>query len=94
MVRTEVFMGVQVILHPFVNGVETELDLNVKDTGEAFREIMKLYPAAEKEVVPKTGQLKGYVEIYVNGKTAYPNELSTPLKDGDSMSVLVFLAGG
>ena len=29
-------MGVKVTLHPFVNnGVETQLDLDVKDTGEA-----------------------------------------------------------
>ena len=87
-------MGVQVILHPFVNGVETELNLDVQDTGEAFKEIIKHFPVAEKKLFQKPGQLKGYVEIYVNGKTAYPNELSTPLKDGDSMSVLVFLAGG
>jgi len=87
-------MGVKVILHPFVNGVETEMELNVKDTREMFEEVTKRYPVAEKKLFQRPGQLKGYVEVYVNSKTAYPNELSTPLKDGDTVSVLVFLAGG
>jgi sulfur-carrier protein len=88
-------MGVKVTLHPFVNnGVETQMELDVKDTGEALNEIMKRIPGADKKLLQKPGQLKGYVEIYVNGQTAYPNELTAPLKDGDSMSVLVFLAGG
>ena len=88
-------MGVKVTLHPFVNNsVETQLDLNVKNTGEVFKEIMKRIPGSEKKLFQKPGQLKGYVEVYVNGQTAYPNELNAPLKDGDSVSVLVFLAGG
>jgi molybdopterin converting factor small subunit len=88
-------MSVKVILHPFVNnGVETQMDLDVKDTGELFNEVMKRFPEAEKKLFQKPGQLKGYVEVYVNSKTAYPNELTTPLEDGDSVSVLVFLAGG
>lgn len=88
-------MGVKVTLHPFVNnGVETKMELDVKDTGEALNAIIKHIPGAEKKLFQKPGQLKGYVEVYVNGQTAYPNELTTPLKDGDSVSVLVFLAGG
>jgi molybdopterin converting factor small subunit len=91
----EVFMGVKVTLHPFVNnGVETQMELDVKDTGEALNEIIKRIPGAEKKLFQKPGQLKGYVEIYVNGQTVYPNELTASLKDGDSVSVLIFLAGG
>lgn len=88
-------MGVKVTLHPFVNnGVEAKMDLDVQNTEEVFKEVIKRIPEAEKKLFQKPGQLKGYVEVYVNGQTAYPNELNAPLKDGDSVSVLVFLAGG
>ncbi len=87
-------MAIKVTLHPLVNGVETEMDLDVNDTGEMFKEVIKRFPVAEKKLFQKPGQLNRYVEIYLNSKTAYPNELTTPLKDGDSVSVLVFLAGG
>jgi molybdopterin converting factor small subunit len=88
-------MSVKVTLHPFVNnGVETQVEIEAKNTGDVMKEIIKRIPGAEKKLFQKPGQLKGYVEVYVNGQTAYPNELTTPLKDGDSMSVLVFLAGG
>jgi molybdopterin converting factor small subunit len=88
-------MGVKVTLHPFVNnGVETQFDIDAKNTGEVFKEIMKRIPGSEKKLFQKPGKLKGYVEVYVNGQTAYPNELTASLKDGDSVAVLVFLAGG
>ncbi len=88
-------MGVKVTIHPFVNnGVETQMDLDVRNTGDALKEVVKRISGAEKKLFQKPGQLKGYVEIYVNGQTVYPKELTTPLKDGDSMSVLVFLSGG
>lgn len=88
-------MGVKVILHPFVNnGVEAQLEMDARNTGEVLREVTKRIPGAEKKLFHKPGQLKGYVEVYVNGQTAYPNEMTAPLKDGDTVSVLVFLAGG
>jgi molybdopterin converting factor small subunit len=86
-------MSVKVTLHPFVNnGVETQMEIEAKNTGDVMKEVIKRIPGAEKKLFQKPGQLKGYVEIYVNGQTAYPNELSASLKD--SVSVLVFLAGG
>ncbi|MGD9578382.1 MAG: MoaD/ThiS family protein [Syntrophorhabdus sp.] len=88
-------MGVKVTIHPFVNnGVETQMDLDVRNTGDALKEVVKRISGAEKKLFQKPGKLKGYVEIYVNGETIYPKELTTPLKNGDSMSVLVFLSGG
>jgi molybdopterin converting factor small subunit len=42
----------------------------------------------------KKGMLKRHVEVLVNGKNTTPQELAYPVKDGDSLAVLVFLSGG
>jgi len=88
-------MAAKMTLHPFVtDGVERELEVQGKTVEACLREAMRQYPGIEKKIFAKPGQLKGYVEIYVNGKTAYPQELAHPVNDGDVVNVLVFLAGG
>jgi molybdopterin converting factor small subunit len=88
-------MGVTVVLHSFLtDGAETQLEVEGRCTGDCLREVIKRFPRAEEKMFAKPGQLKGYVEILVNGKTAYPNELAAPVTHDDTVSVLVFLAGG
>ena len=88
-------MGVKVNLHPFLNdGVETQVEVDGRSTGDCIKEVMRRYPAMEKKMFAKPGQLKGYVEVLVNGKPAYPNELAASVENGDEISLLVFLSGG
>jgi molybdopterin converting factor small subunit len=42
----------------------------------------------------KQGQLRRYCEILVNSKSTYPKELTTPVKDGDQIDIVVFFGGG
>lgn len=87
-------MSVKMVLHPFLNnGVETTVDVEGKTTGDCIKAVLKQYPAMEKKMFAKPGQLKGYVEIMVNGKPVQ-SELGTQVDNGDTVSVLVFLAGG
>jgi len=38
--------------------------------------------------------LANNIEVYVNLKSAYPNELAIPVKDGDEIHLTVMLTGG
>ncbi|MBW1912190.1 MAG: MoaD/ThiS family protein [Deltaproteobacteria bacterium] len=38
--------------------------------------------------------MKNVIEVYVNGETAYPDELARQVRDGDEIHLLVMLAGG
>ncbi len=88
-------MSIKATLHPFLNdGVELELDVEGKTVGECLKSIIKRHPAIEKKMFGKNGALKGYVEILVNGQGTAPRELAYEVKDGDALSVLVFLSGG
>lgn len=88
-------MAVNVTLHPFLNnGKELNLVVEGKSVGECINSILKQYPDMEKKLFDKKNKLKGYVEVLVNGKSTGKEELNYPVKDGDSVAVLVFLSGG
>lgn len=42
----------------------------------------------------KRGQLRPYCQILVNSKSTYPNELTTLVKDGDQIDIVIFVTGG
>lgn len=90
-------MSVQIKLHKthrrHTDGreaVEVE-GLTVK---ECLKNLVKAYPGLENEVFDKKGGLSKYIEVYINGTSAFPDELSKPVKDGDKIQLLYFLAGG
>ena len=88
-------MPIKATLHPFLNGgVELKLDVEGKNVGECLDSVIKHSPAIEKQMFEKKDMLKRHVEVLVNGKSTTPQELAYPVKDGDSLAVLVFLSGG
>jgi molybdopterin converting factor small subunit len=88
-------MPIKATLHPFLNGgVELKLDVEGKNVGQCLESAINQHPAIEKQMFEKKGMLKRHVEVLVNGKSTTPQELAYPVKDGDSLAVLVFLSGG
>jgi molybdopterin converting factor small subunit len=59
-----------------------------------LNELVRRYPEVKSELFDKRGNLHGYVELYLNGASAYPNELKRAVKDGDEVSVIVMAVGG
>ncbi|MBK7329779.1 MAG: MoaD/ThiS family protein [Dehalococcoidia bacterium] len=53
------------------------------------------YPGMRERVLDESGQLRRFVNIYVNGDDVRFSEgLGTPLKDGDEVSIVPAVAGG
>lgn len=53
------------------------------------------YPGIKERVMDESGQLRRFVNIYVNGDDVrFINGLGTPLKDGDEVSIVPAVAGG
>ena len=63
-----------------------------KTVGECLRNLEKKFP--KLELFDKKGELLHYYGTYVNGESAYPNELEKPVKDGDEISLVLMLYGG
>lgn len=53
------------------------------------------YPGIRERVMDEAGQLRRFVNVYVNGDDVrFIDGLSTPLKDGDEVSIVPAVAGG
>lgn len=90
-------MGVTIFLHKihqkYVNGKDT-VTVEGKSVEECLRHLTEQYPDIRGAVLTDNGTLNPVIEIYVNGESAYPDELKKPVKDGDKIYLLYTLAGG
>jgi hypothetical protein len=70
-------MSVRVNLTPYfcdiVDRKET-LEANGDTVGEVIDDIDKRYPGFKKECIDNQGKPYGFLEIYVNPETAFPDE--------------------
>ncbi len=75
------------------NGEKT-IEVEGDTVEKALNNFVSQYPGMKKELFDKNGKLLHYIEIYLNKVSAYPGELEKPLKDGDEIQIITFLAGG
>lgn len=53
------------------------------------------YPGMKERLLDENGQLRRFVNIYVNGEDVrFMSGLASPLKDGDEVSIVPAVAGG
>jgi molybdopterin synthase sulfur carrier subunit len=90
-------LSARIRVHPLLRDLADGQDI-VDVKGENLRECLadldRQFPGMRENIFDKRGKLLKHVEIFINGKTASPNELAAPVKDGDELSILMLLAGG
>lgn len=89
-------MAVEVALHPFFSpeGKTIKMTVEGNSVRDCLREVARVYPEAVEKMFGRNGKLRDDIEVFVNDKSSYPLELDHPVKDGDKISVIVFLGGG
>ncbi len=90
-------MSVKVSLHEthrqFTHGLEV-VEAQGETVGDCLDHVAQKYPGLGEALFEKKGKLRNYIEVFLNLKTTYPQELAMPVKDGDEIDVAVMLAGG
>ena len=90
-------MSIKVRLHPILKslaGGQEVVEVTGHTTGECLENLESRFPVIKQLIRDKQGQLRRYCEILVNSESTYPNELITPVKDGDHIDIEVFFGGG
>jgi len=90
-------MSIKVRLHPILQklaGGQEVVEVTGYTTGECLENLESRFPVIKQMIRDKRGQLRRYCEILVNSESTYPKELTTPVKDGDQIDIVVFFAGG
>ena len=70
------------------------LEIEGRNVDECLTEVVKRFPVLHEKVFSPIGELQGWIEIFVNGVHAYPENLGYPVEEGDEIEVRVFLPGG
>ena len=90
-------MSVTLLLHPFIAGERVPsgpVQVKGKTVGECLDVFLQQFPDVEDKLYERPGQLHAYIEVYVNDESAYPDELSRPVRDGDEISLTYLMSGG
>jgi molybdopterin converting factor small subunit len=77
----------------FTNGLDT-VEVQGNNVGDCLEDLIRQFPDMRNALFDKKGKLLNAVEIYLNQKSAYPDELVKPVKDGDDIHITLMLAGG
>jgi len=77
----------------FTNGLDI-IEADGKNVGACLDNLMGQFPDMKKVLFDKKGKLLNVIEIYINQKSAYPNELARQVKDGDNLHITLMIAGG
>ena len=65
-----------------------------KTLGECIDQLTGKYPEIKKLILDKEGKLTRSYDIYVNGESSYPLEMSKEIKDGDKINLVFVVFGG
>jgi molybdopterin converting factor small subunit len=90
-------MSIKVRLNPILKslaGGQEVVEVSGHTTGECLEDLESRFPNIKKMIRDKRGQLRPYCNILVNSQSTYPKELTTPVKDGDQIDIVVFVTGG
>ena len=81
------------VLQEFTGGREI-VEATGHTTGECLDNLEVQFPGIKQKICDERGQVIAPYDIYVNGETVYPEELTKPLFDGDEMAIMVIMVGG
>ena len=81
-------------LRPNTEGKST-VEAAGSTVGEVLADLGKTYPDINRRIFSGEGQLQQYVNVYVNDEDIrFMDELATPVKDTDEVSIIPAIAGG
>ena len=81
-------------LRPYA-GKQASVECQATTVGEALKSLTSTYGDLRKHLYTDDGRIRSFVNIYVNDEDIrYLEKENTPIKDGDTISIVPSIAGG
>ena len=80
-------------MHHLTGNVKV-LNVEGKTIGECLEELLKEFPQLRESLFAEDGKLLNLLNIFVNGESAYPEELTKQVNSGDKLDIMYTLVGG
>ena len=76
-------------------GKNESVEIPATTVGEALKGLTDKYADLKKHLYSDDGRLRSFVNVYVNDEDVrYAQKDQTPLRDGDTVSIVPSIAGG
>ena len=74
---------------------QAEVEIDAGTVAELMANLENAYNGIGEKLLDETGEIRRYVNVYVNDEDIrFLDGMDTPLKDGDSVSIVPAIAGG
>ena len=80
-------------LQKFTDGKKM-VEVPGKTVGECIGALIRMFPELDTFLFDPKEDLKSYIGVYVNLKSAYPMEMDMPVSDSDKIHLDVIFSGG
>ncbi|MEN8242727.1 MAG: ubiquitin-like small modifier protein 1 [Chloroflexota bacterium] len=81
-------------LRPYADG-ETQIEVQAQDVSGALSELIEMYPALKKHLFTDEGELRAYVNLFLNDEDIRHLEgTETKLSTDDRLMIIPSIAGG
>lgn len=90
-------MSIRVRIPPFLRkstAGRRVVETTGRNVGECFDDLETQFPGIKQLLCDQQGRLDEFIEVFINSESSYPEELSKPVKDGDELTIAIFIAGG
>ncbi len=89
-------MSITVQIHPLIRHLtnnQRSIEVDGKTVGQCLENLITRFPET-RDWLLKEGGLNTTVELYVNGENIFPEGLTRPVKDNDTINMLIIISGG
>ena len=62
--------------------------------GQCLDDLVKQFPGIKQGLFEDNGKLHSYIDVYLNGESAYPELLAKPVRAGDKLYIVFLIGGG
>jgi molybdopterin converting factor small subunit len=73
---------------------KTSVDVKGSTVGECLGDLAQQHPKLAEILLKKDGSLLHTYDVFINGESAYPDEMNKPVKDGDKLHIIPIIHGG
>ncbi len=77
-----------------VAGGATHVEVTCGVIADCVKQLISRFPEARPLLFDESGRLHRHIDIYVNGASSFPQELTKPVHDGDTISLVYLITGG
>ena len=90
-------MSIRIHIHKshriFTEGSDA-VEVDGNSVGECLEALIRRFPDIRRGLFTRNGDLVRNIDVYINQKSAYPDELKQPVSDGDVIHLNLLLIGG